>query len=79
MDNIRKFIQRLDKKSALRIEKILLDILNLDLSGYKTEKLKGYKDLYRIRAGKIRIVFRKTKINAIPIDIDFRGDIYQKI
>ena len=55
MDNIEKFIQHLDKKSALKIEKILLDIISLNLKEYKTEKLKGHQNLYRIRAGKIRM------------------------
>ena len=79
MDNIKKFIQHLDKKSAFRIQKILLDIIKLNLSSYKTEKLKGYKDLYRIRSGKIRIVFRKTKTDGIPIDIDYRGRVYKNL
>lgn len=78
MDKIEKFIKRLSKKQAIRIGKALLDIVMLDLKGYDVKKMKGAEDLYRMRIGDIRIVFRKNKNNGIPIDIAFRGKIYKK-
>lgn len=78
MDKIEKFIKRLNKKQTKGIEKALLDIVILDLKDYDIKKMKGFKDLYRIRMGEIRIVFRKKKDHGIPIDIAFRNKIYKK-
>ena len=46
------------------------------------KRLKGkLKDFYRIRDGKVRILFElkndEIKIIAIITDIDFRGEIYK--
>ena len=78
MDKIRKFVKRLNKKWAKRIEKALQDVMTLHLEEYEVEKMEGLKNLYRIRIGNVRIIFQKMKNHGIPIDIDFRGKIYKK-
>lgn len=60
------------------IKKILLkEDINIDV-----KQLKGnFKNYYRVRVGKIRILFElennEVKIVAIVNDIDFRGDVYK--
>jgi len=60
------------------IKKILLkEDVNIDV-----KQLKGtLKNYYRVRVGKIRILFElensEVKIIAIINDIDFRGDVYK--
>jgi len=78
MDKIRKFVKRLNKKQAQRVEKALLDIVILDLKDHDVKKMKRFKDLYRMRMGDIRIVFRKEKDHGVSIDIAFRSKIYKK-
>ena len=76
-DKIQKFIDKLDSKTKARIISILESILESPFSIPNLKKLRGKKNLYRIRIGKIRIIF-KISSNKKPeiVDIDFRGDIY---
>jgi len=61
---------------AIKIIKLKEEI-NLDL-----KVLKGYENFYRIRKGKIRIIFSINEDNEIIIsfinEIGYRGDIYKK-
>ena len=70
-DKISKFIKSLDQKTRGRLKEklILLKEGKLTLS-----KLQGNKNLYRLRVGKIRIIYNKTTQEII--DIDYRGNIY---
>jgi mRNA interferase RelE/StbE len=78
MEKIDRFLKKLDKKMALKVKQALLDIMHLDLKGYTMKKMRGYDDLYRLRVGKIRIVFRKLEGRGEPIDIGYRGGVYKK-
>lgn len=44
-----------------------------------SEKLSGYPNIYRIRVGNYRIVFRKTTAEIYVILIGHRRDIYRLI
>ena len=78
MDQIEKFLSKLEKKLAQKIVKVLLDIVALDLKTYDLEKMGGFKDHYRIRVGKIRIIFIKSNEKGLPIYIEYRGSAYKK-
>jgi mRNA interferase RelE/StbE len=43
------------------------------------EKLKGLKNIYRVRVGDYRIVFRKTKEEIFIVLIGHRKEIYQLV
>ena len=76
MDRIEKFLKLLETKRAKCIRSILPRIRSLELNGLDVKKMKGHENVYRIRVGKIRIVFIKEKKVGIIIDIDFRENIY---
>lgn len=78
MDQIEKFVRSLNKEIARRIKKIFLDIMALDIKAYDIEKMKGHKNLYRLRFGKIRIVFKREDNKGHPIYIEYRGRAYKK-
>ena len=59
VDHIEKYLRKLRDKESIMCEKIILDIYADQIDPYDVKKLSGYKDLYRIRKGKIRIIFRK--------------------
>lgn len=78
MDQIEKFLRKINKKLALKIALILKDIGLLKLSPYDLEKMKGFENLYRIRVGKIRIVFQNLKTHGHVVYIEYRGQAYKK-
>ncbi|MBU1016836.1 MAG: type II toxin-antitoxin system RelE/ParE family toxin [Patescibacteria group bacterium] len=42
----------------------------------RAEKLKGYKNIYRVRVGDFRIVYRKLSLEIYIVLIGHRKDIY---
>ena len=78
MDQIEKFIRKLNKKLALSLLVVLGDIKALDIQKYDVEKMKGFSDLYRIRIGKIRIIFKKSNNVGVPVYIEYRGRVYKQ-
>lgn len=79
MDQIEKFIRKLNKKLALTILAALEDVIQLNLKKYDVTKMKGFDDLYRIRIGQIRIIFRKMTNHGVPVYVEYRGNAYKKI
>ena len=41
------------------------------------KKIKGAKNEYRLRVGKVRVIFEKTGNTITVIHIDNRGDVYK--
>lgn len=60
VDAITKFIRKLSPKQKKRLREVLKKISRDELQGLDIRQLKGHKDWYRCRVGKIRIVFVKT-------------------
>jgi len=79
MDRIEKFLKKLTKKMAINTREALKDILKLSLEGYDTEKMKGYKSLYRLRIGKIRIIYINHGDHGEIPDIEFRANVYKNL
>lgn len=59
MDKITKALQNLSSKERKIIKSILLKIKSSSLSGFDLKKLKNCDDIFRIRKGKLRIIFKK--------------------
>ncbi len=78
MDQIEKFLRKIEKKLALNLMAVLRHIVALKLDDYDVEKMKGFDDHYRIRVGKIRIIFLKSSQKGTPIYIEYRGGVYKK-
>lgn len=60
MDKIAKALQKLSLKDKKKIKRILELILKGDFSHFDMKKLKDRDDVYRVRSGNLRIIFRKT-------------------
>lgn len=76
-DRITKFIESLSAKMRLKLKKKLV-ALKIDPYGMKdVKKMQGYgENAYRLRMGKLRIVYRIIAENVEIVDIDYRGNIY---
>lgn len=79
MDEIAKFLRKLDKKMCERLIAVMTAIGDGKLTGLDIKPLQGRKGWYRCRLGDIRIIFVKNANgNHLIIDVDFRGSIYKK-
>ena len=57
MENLNKDLRRFSAKERTEIESLLEKILRKEFVGLNLKKLKGLKNLFRIRKGRLRIIF----------------------
>jgi len=73
MDKIDKALNRLGFKERQRLKSILLQIERDDFQNLDLKKLKGRKDIFRIRKGDMRIIICKTNNSIKILTIEHRG------
>jgi mRNA-degrading endonuclease RelE of RelBE toxin-antitoxin system len=75
MDKIEKALNKLSPEEQSKIKAILKDLSVGKMNNYDLKKLKGRNDIYRLRKGKLRIIFRTTENNEIYLlAIERRSD-----
>ena len=74
MNKIDKFLSKIDKKTRLAIEEIVFLIVSNNFSLLDIKKLKGNSHLYRVRVGRIRIIFEHSKSGNFIQNISLRND-----
>ncbi len=74
VDKIEKALKKLKEKEREAIKSILTKIQKEKTRDLDIKKLKGRDDIFRVRKGKIRIVFRKNNENISILSIERRSD-----
>ncbi|MEK7145273.1 MAG: type II toxin-antitoxin system RelE/ParE family toxin [Patescibacteria group bacterium] len=73
MDSSAKFIASLPKKDRERIEETIEAICVGKTSDLDIKKLKGYKNVFRVRVGKYRVICEKNEnYGFIILKVTFR-------
>jgi len=60
MGNLDKQLKKFSPKERVEIEHLVEKIIKQDVSGLNCKKLKGFRNFFRIRKGRIRIIFELT-------------------
>lgn len=79
MEKYLKLIRKLQPEKRKLIIDLWQKILVNDLKDVSFKKLQGFEDLYSIRKGKIRLVFKKTSQGNLLIDINCRSKVYKNL
>jgi mRNA-degrading endonuclease RelE of RelBE toxin-antitoxin system len=75
MDKITKALLKLSAKERAEIKGILEQIKNNSWSGFDLKKLKNHSDIYRLRKGQMRIIFRvKNSGEVMILALERRSD-----
>ena len=74
MDKIDRELRKLNPKERLLVKSILEKIKITDIYNLDLKKLKGRDDIFRVRKGKIRIIYRKVENNILVLAIERRND-----
>lgn len=74
MHKIDKFLKKLKRDDRVEIEEVLEKISIRDFSALDLKKMQGEKDLYRVRKGKIRIIFSLSANQILIQSIQFRDE-----
>lgn len=78
MDKILKFLMKVDAKQRNELI-VLIDQILGGGNRLESKKLAGFGDLYRVRSGKIRIIYRKTPGGNVIVGLGFRGKVYKEL
>jgi len=73
MDKIGKALNRLGAKGKQKLKSIHLQIERDDFRNLDLKKLKGRKDIFRIRKGNMRIIIYKTNNSTKILSIEHRS------
>lgn len=67
MDKITKALLKLSEPEKQAVKKLLIKLKSEDFSDLDLKKLKGFNDIYRVRKGKMRIIYRQDDSGAVFI------------
>ena len=74
MDRNAKFLKKLSQKEFVTLAEIIEKIKIQDTKSLDIVKLKGYQDVFRVRAGQIRIIFLATRDKIEILEISRRSE-----
>jgi len=74
MPTLKKLLSRLSQKDRKVLELLIDRITSLNWRDLNIKKLKGYQDIFRLRKGKIRIIFVKIDRDIRIINIERRKE-----
>jgi mRNA-degrading endonuclease RelE of RelBE toxin-antitoxin system len=72
MVKIAKLLKKLSEKEREHVSSILSALLSGKTSDLDVKKLQGVEDIYRVRVGSLRIIFRKSKGDIRVLEISCR-------
>lgn len=74
MDKIDKFLRKLSNAESTLLMKVIADILAYKTERYDVKKLTGYRDIYRVRIGNKRIIYRQLSDDIEILDVSLRSE-----
>lgn len=77
VDKIKKFLRTLDSKTKSKLKNKIKEVIINPRNARNIKPMQNWgKDVYRLRVGKIRVIYKVTGNEVTIIDIDYRGNIY---
>ncbi len=73
-DKIEQALRRLSSKERSRLKEILLAMKAGTFKGLDVVKLKGHRDIYRVRKGDMRLIFSRTESNTTILSVERRSE-----
>jgi mRNA-degrading endonuclease RelE of RelBE toxin-antitoxin system len=73
-DKIQKILAKLSDKEKEIVKLLILRVKLDDTQGLDIKLLKGHADLFRVRKGRLRIVYKKGKDGFLIVRIDRRNE-----
>ena len=75
MDKLEKALKKLSVPERRQVESILQQLVSGEMQGLDIKKLKGQHNIFRVRKGMLRILYRVDKQGTVfPISLGKRSD-----
>lgn len=79
MDKIEKALKKLSPSERRKFEELLIKVEANNLKNLDVKKLKGHDEIYRVRKGNMRIIFRKVDEDIFLLAVEKRSDTIYNI
>ena len=79
MPTLKKLLSKFSREDRVILEYLIDRISSFSWDNLDIKKLKGYQDIFRLRKGKLRIIFIKTDKNISIINIERRKETTYKL
>lgn len=73
-DKITKFLRKLAKKDREQLEVLLMRLKAGDTGGLDVKHLAGLEDMFRVRQGRTRVIYRNDKKSIRILKISYRDE-----
>jgi len=74
MDQISKELAKLSLKERAMVKKMLVILRQENTTGLDIKKLKGHSDVFRLRVGSVRMIYRRTSTGIKLLTLGRRND-----
>jgi mRNA-degrading endonuclease RelE of RelBE toxin-antitoxin system len=74
MDKIQKALVKLPRKYKSIFDLLMLRLYSRDFVGLNLKRLKGHKDMYRIKHGDLRLVFKMDQSGVFVLQVGLRSE-----
>lgn len=74
MDRLKKALAKLPKEHKANFDFIISRLLSGDFTGLQIAKIRGQKDVYRVKRGRLRVVFRIASREILIISVSLRSE-----
>lgn len=74
MDKIAKYLKRLSGSDLQAVESAIVLLLEGKRKQLNIKKLRGHTDIYRVRVGETRIIYREVQGKIVLLDIARRNE-----
>lgn len=73
-DKINKELAKLSYKERKLVKEILVQLQQHDIKGLQITKLKGHRDILRVRKGRLRIIYQQLEAGINVLTIERRSE-----
>lgn len=74
MPNLKRLLSKFNKEERRVLEFLIKKVTSFNWQNLDVKKLRGYKDIFRVRKGKMRIIFAKNEKNISILSIERRRE-----
>lgn len=79
MPTLKKLLAKFDLKERQALESLIEKVISLDWYGLDIKKLQGHQAFFRLRKGKLRLIFIKNRGSISIVAIERRNEKTYKI
>lgn len=74
MDKLKKLLLRISEHDRRELQAIIFLIMKNDLTLLSVKKVSGHQNVFRVRSGRYRVIFKKEETMPRILDIRLRNE-----